>query len=598
MKKITLLVTLLFLSLQSQAQLFSQNFDTALTWSVSHPTGTDTNVGWTQVTSGTNPSCLPAAGAGMAKFASYDVAATNVYNLTSSAFTLSATSTYRVKFKMYRDAAYSTDADNIKLFFKSSPLTATGTLLGTVNRSITLAPTVSAEGWYSYYFDFPANTSGTKYLFFQATSAYGNNMFIDEVVVNPIVTNDAELLSTNLTPYVVAGNTTISGTFTNNGSNAITSINLNWQIPGTTLQTQTVTGLNVAPGASYTFNHSIPWVATPGTYAITVSVSNTNGGDNDPTNNQITKTVTVASNSAPRVPLYEKFSSSTCGPCATFNINYFTPFYAVSGQNLALIDYQVNWPGAGDPYYTAEVGTRRAYYAVTAAPTLFVDAKEGTSFDQALLQNNFNTAVTSPAYFSVSATENIVGNDITVEVKTTPYLSGTFRLYAVVVEKVTTGNGGGNGETQWKNVLMKMLPDASGTILTCTPDTIISTTLQANLSGLFIEEMSDLEVIVFVQDYASKIVMQSTIAVNALATTEFNASPKIKLVPNPSEGLVRINTETAVNVTVSDLTGKVVFEMPAVTKETTMNLSTLQKGVYFVKMEGAGTSQTQKLLLK
>ena len=598
MKKITLLVTLLFLSLQSQAQLFSQNFDTALTWTVTHPTGSDTNAGWTRVTTGSNPSCLPAAGAGMAKFASYDVAATNVYNLTSSAFTLSATSTYRVKFKMYRDAAYSTDADNIKLFFKSSPLTATGTLLGTVNRSITLAPTVSAEGWYSYYFDFPANTSGTKYLFFQATSAYGNNMFIDEVVVNPIVTNDAELLSTNLTPYVVAGNTTISGTFTNNGSNAITSINLNWQIPGTTLQTQTVTALNVAPGTSYTFNHSIPWVATPGTYAITVSVSNTNGGDNDPTNNQITKTVTVASNSAPRVPLYEKFSSSTCGPCATFNINYFTPFYAVSGQNLALIDYQVNWPGAGDPYYTAEVGTRRAYYAVSAAPTLFVDAKEGTNFNQALLQNDFDAAVTSPAYFSVSATENIVGNDITVEVKTTPYLSGTFRLYAVVVEKVTTGNGGGNGETQWKNVLMKMLPDASGTVLTCTPDTIISTTLQANLSGLFIEEMSDLEVIVFVQDYASKIVMQSTIAVNALATTEFNASPKIKLVPNPSEGLVRINTETAVNVTVSDITGKVVFEMPAVTKETTMNLSTLQKGVYFVKMEGAGTSQTQKLLLK
>ena len=116
MKKITLLVTLLFLSLQSQAQLFSQNFDTALTWTVSHPTGTDTNAGWTQVTSGTNPSCLPAAGAGMAKFASYDVAATNAYNLTSSAFTLSATSTYRVKFKMYRDAAYSTDADNIKGF--------------------------------------------------------------------------------------------------------------------------------------------------------------------------------------------------------------------------------------------------------------------------------------------------------------------------------------------------------------------------------------------------------------------------------------------------------------------------------------------------
>ena len=598
MKKITLLVTLLFLSLQSQAQLFSQNFDTALTWTVTHPTGSDTNAGWTRVTTGSNPSCLPAAGAGMAKFASYDAAAGNVYNLTSPGFTLTAGSTYRVKFKMYRDAAYSTDADNIKLYFKSSPLTATGTLMGTINRSITLAPVVSAEGWYSYYFDFPAGTSGLKFLFFQATSAYGNNMYLDEVVVNPVVTNDAELLSTNLVPYTVAGNNTISGAFVNNGSNAITSIDLNWQIPGTTLQTQTVSGLNIAPGASYSFNHSIPWVASPGTYDITVSVSNTNGGDNYPANNQITKTVTVASNSAPRVPLYEKFSSSTCGPCATFNINYFTPFYAVSGQNLALIDYQVNWPGAGDPYYTAEVGTRRQYYAVSAAPTLFIDAKEGTNFDQALLQNDFTTAAASPAYFSVSATENLVGNDITVEVKTTPYLSGTFRLYAVVVEKVTTGNGGGNGETQWKNVLMKMLPDASGTELICTPDSEINTTLQANLSGLHIEEMSDLEVIVFVQDFASKIVMQSTIAVNALATSQFEATPKIKMVPNPSEGLVRINSESPVNVTVSDVTGKVVFAAAQVTKETTMNLTSLQKGVYFVKMDGAGANQTQKLILK
>jgi hypothetical protein len=598
MKKITFLFILFFLSAQIQAQLLSQNFDSALTWNVSHPTGTDTNAGWTRVTTGSNPSCLPAAGAGMAKFASYDAAAGNVYNLTSPDFTLLATSNYRVKFKMYRDAAYSTDADNIKLYYKSNPFATTGTLMGTVNRSMTLAPVVSAEGWYSYYFDFPAGASGTKYLFFQATSFYGNNMFIDEVVVNPIVTNDAELVSTNLQNYVVAGNKTISGNFINNGSNAINSIKLNWQIPGTTLQSQTLTGLNIQPGTAYSFNHSIPWVATPGTYNISVSVSDTNGGDSDLANNLITKTVTVASNSAPRLPLYEKFSSSTCGPCAGFNLTYFSPFHETNGQNLSLIDYQVNWPGAGDPYYTAEVGTRRTYYGVSAAPTLFIDAKEGTNSNVALLQNDLNTALANPAYFSISATETIVGSNITVQINTTPYLSGTFRLHAVVVEKTTTGNIGTNGETQWKNVLMKMLPDASGTILTCTPDTPINTTLQANLSGLYIEEMSDLQVIVFVQDYTSKIVMQSTIALNTLATSQFDSTPKIKLVPNPSEGLVRINSELPVNVTISDVTGKVVFVMSQVSKETTMNLTTLQKGVYFVKMEGAEANQTQKLILK
>lgn len=98
------------------AQVISQNFDTALSWTVNRLVGTSTNAGWTRVTTGTNPTCSPYAGAGMAKFASYDVAATGVFALTSPTFNLVGTNAYKVKFYMYRDNTYSTDADKVETY--------------------------------------------------------------------------------------------------------------------------------------------------------------------------------------------------------------------------------------------------------------------------------------------------------------------------------------------------------------------------------------------------------------------------------------------------------------------------------------------------
>ena len=598
MKKITFLFSLLFIAFQGNAQTLTQNFDTALTWVVAHPTGTSADAGWTRVTAGTNPGCTPAGGAGMAKLATYDFAAGNAYTLTAPVMTLSASTNYRIKFKMYRDGGYPTDADNIQVLFKSSPFATSGTLLGTIHRSTQLSPTVSADGWYSYYFDVPAGTSGSKYFYFLGTGFYGNNIYVDEVAIGPILANDAELVSTSLTSTVVAGNNSIGGSFVNNGTSPISTISLNWQVDSGAINTQSLTGISVAPGTSYDFVHSTPWNATLGTYSIKVWVSGTNGNDQDLTNNEITRSVSVATNSTTRLPLYEKFSSATCPPCATFNTTYFSPFYTASHDNFAMISYQVNWPGDGDPYYTAEVGTRRAYYGVTAAPTLFVDSNEGTAFDSSVLQSNLTAALAKPAYFLLSASHALVGTALTVNVNTTPYLTGSYKLYVAVVEKITTGNVASNGETQFKNVFMKMLPDANGTTISFVADTPVFTQLQANLTGLFIEDMNDLSIVVFVQNVASKAIMQATYAVNGLATTEFSKASKIKIYPNPSEGIVRITTESPVDVIITDISGKVVFTMNQVTSDSDMNLSKLQHGIYFAKMTGEGIEQTEKIILK
>jgi hypothetical protein len=599
MKKITMLLGLLFAGTQIDAQvLISQNFDSALTWTVAHPTGTSTLPGWTRVTTGTAPAVTPFAGAGMARFNSYDVAAGNAYSLTSPAITFTGAAC-KVKFKMYRDNGYNTDADNIKIYINTVASSAGGTLLGTVNRSITLAPTEAANGWYSYSFDVPAGINGTRYISFLATGFYGNNMFIDEVSVNQTLANDAEISSLTLNSIVLPGNASIAGNFKNSGSSTINTADLNWQVDGGAINTQALSGLNLTPGQSYTYNHTTQWTATVGAHSMKVWVSNPNGVvDGDLTNNEITKSISVASGSTLRFPLYEEFSSSTCPPCASFNNSVMNPFHTSNGSEFAMINYRVNWPGAGDPYYTAEVGTRVSYYGVNGAPTLLVDATDGAAANVAGMQSGLAAEKTIPAYFSINSTKTLTGSDITVNVTTTPYLTGTYRLYAAVIEKTTTGNTASNGETSFKDAFMKMLPDASGTILNCVADTPITTSLTANLSGLHIEEMSDLEVVVFVQNYATKEVMQSQKATAALANTQFEAASKIKLFPNPSQGFVKISTDSPVDVIVTDITGKAVYSAKQVTNETTMNLSSLQKGIYLAKIINGDSQHTQKIILK
>lgn len=603
MKKITLLITILLFSIWSDAQVVaSQNFDTALTWTTTTITGDagTTISAWTRRTTGGAPACNTFAGAGMARFNSYNIPNAGTGRLTSPAITFAGAS-YRVQFKMYRDSGYSTDADKIQVYYNTTNA-AGGTLIGTINRSKDLAPIVSADGWYSYAFNIPGTLTGTGYVNFLGTSAYGNNIFIDEVVVEQIPANDAQMSALNVNSIIPSGATSISGSFKNNGLTTISTIDLKWQLDAGTIYSQSLSGLSVAAGQSYNFTHSDQWTATPGLYSLKVWVSNINGGsvDADATNDFITKSISVASGSTARTPLYEKFSSSTCPPCATFNGTYFSPFLTTgtNAEDIAFISYQVNWPGTGDPYYTTQTGSRVTYYGVTGAPTLFVDAKDGTSFDTDLLQTDLDTALATPAYFTLNATKNIIGNDIEVVVNSTPFISGTYKLHVAVVEKITTLNATSNGETEFHNVMMKMLPDASGTTVTFTHDVPAINTLNANLAGTFIEDINDLEVIVFIQNLATKQVMQAKVATQLLATNTFENASKIKLYPNPSNGIVKIATETPVDVVVMDITGKIVFTMNQVTNESQMNLSSLQKGIYMAKIISEGSEETQKIILK
>jgi len=182
-----------------------------------------------------------------------------------------------------------------------------------------------------------------------------------------------------------------------------------------------------------------------------------------------------------RKVMVEEFTASTCGPCATANA-WFNPLLVTNADKVVVVKYQMNWPGNGDPYYTAEGGTRRSYYGVNGVPTIIVNGAT-VSTNQSTVQNAINNGYDLPAEAIITGDFRVDGEMVYVKTTITPLISGSnFMLHCIVNEKETTENKGGNGEKAFHHVMMKMFPNGNGTLTTITEDEPITLSFSHNMS--------------------------------------------------------------------------------------------------------------------
>ncbi|MFH0894850.1 MAG: T9SS type A sorting domain-containing protein [Bacteroidota bacterium] len=357
-----------------------------------------------------------------------------------------------------------------------------------------------------------ANTNLANFqfcIYFNGLSDNIDYWYIDDINLSVPYAIDGAMSTITVPNYVIQGNTSITGAVKNAGTTNMTSFNVNYKVDGGTTNTTAVTGQNLANGATYNYTCTQLWNAIPGNHTLKVWIDNVNGTtDLNHANDTLTKTIVVATNSTTMMPLFEEFTSSTCAPCASFNSTTFTPWLTSHVGTQSLIKYQMNWPSPGDIYYTAEGGTRRAYYGVNAVPQLFVQGIDCAT-STAGLNAAFASAIATPAFFTIASTPTYTGTNVYFPVIINPYITGAFKVHAVIVEKTTTGNVGNNGETSFKNVMMKMVPSASGTTVNFTAGTGYFTTFTQDMSATNYEEMSDLQLILFIQNDANKNSMQS-----------------------------------------------------------------------------------------
>lgn len=330
--------------------------------------------------------------------------------------------------------------------------------------------------------------------------------YFDDIVIYNLEDTDGDLDAIEVPDLVTVGYNAVSFRLINKGSNVITSLEASYQFEGHEVVTETFE-TNMEPLAAETFTFATPTFLEADNYLLTVNLLKVNGAtDDDPENNDLSKTVSVNISLTERIPMIEHFSASTCGPCVNVN-NLMLQFTQNNLGKFTYTKYPENFPGNGDPYYYPEVGVRDNYYNVPWVPYVLLD---GVPQDGALTQDAFDAELEKQALAEIRGAFDVEGNHIIVTADLMAYAKlENVIAYVTVNEKTTTGNVGTNGETSFHHILMKMLPNASGNPLTINAGEYERLEFDVDLSSTHVEEMNDLEVAVWLQQYNTKDVYNS-----------------------------------------------------------------------------------------
>jgi len=284
---------------------------------------------------------------------------------------------------------------------------------------------------------------------------WADGMAVDDVEVRTVAANDAALDAITVDAYVASGNVDITGDYSNQGSNAITSLDINYQIDNGAVVTDNLTGLNVPLLGTGSFTHSTPAnLSTPGTYTLKVWTSNPSGNmDNNAGNDTMMTTISVLSQIPSKRAILEDHTGAWCQFCPDGTV---IAEQVISTYSDAIVIAVHN----NDAMDIPEGNQISAEY-ITGYPGGTIDhfKFEGESAVE-LNRGNWSSrmgdrlAMTSPAAVSIeSQSWNSATREITVTVKADFYgtVSGDLRLNAYVVEDSVVGQGQGYDQINFYN---------------------------------------------------------------------------------------------------------------------------------------------------
>ena len=462
--------------------------------------------------------------------------------------------------------------------------------------------------------------TGTYYLGFHCYSGQAGVTLVDDVSVYEAIKLDAGVVSLNLKQYISSENNyTISGKIRNYGLDTLTSCKINYQIDDAVVNTSNLT-MRLFGDKDQTFTHPTRVTPVLGNHTIKVWTSEPNGiTDMNLSNDTLIFQYAVfdADAAFPLCPLLEAFTSSTCGVCPSGSAKINGVLASNTGI-YTLIKYQTDAPYPGDPYYTAEAGVKESLYAIPGVPHLVIDGTQeigSIAFNNSMLQTEQN----QHTFINISAEYKVEGQKVTAKVRVNSIASGAgnnLRLFVAIVEKRTTKNKKGNGETEFPQVMKKFMPNADGIAIgNLTQGTPIERNLEWEFKGNYrlpadarnpinhstehsVENFNNLEVVVWLQNMKTKEVYQSATAKLDPATgiQNHDAAANIKIYPNPAKDLVTIENTAGSTIQIFDILGQLLIEKKTNNETETINVKELTRGIYFVKVQKGKTATTQKLI--
>ena len=343
-------------------------------------------------------------------------------------------------------------------------------------------------------------------IYFEGNSSAISDWYFDDFEVYTVESLGVELTSIDVPAIVSHGEHGISFTVRNTGSSKIESLKVRYIIDGETYEQTFNTDIPSMEYEQLTFDDEYTLLPND-SYNLEVKIMTVNGGYDDESDNNLSKKIVSALSSTQMTPMIEHFSSSTCGPCVSVNIKMEELTANHEGQ-YTYTKYTTNGPQLGDPYYTAEGGTRMTYYNVMGVPQTFLNGSD--QGNAAVTEDNFTNAYETPAYANVRGSYTIDGNTINITADFMSYFDmENIRAFVTVNEKTTTENASSNGETEFHHVMMKMLENAEGNVMNINAGEYQRLEFSYDMSSTFVEEMEDLEVALWLQNYDTKEIYNS-----------------------------------------------------------------------------------------
>ncbi|NGF74769.1 Omp28-related outer membrane protein [Fluviicola sp. SGL-29] len=269
-------------------------------------------------------------------------------------------------------------------------------------------------------------------------------MGVDNVTVFIPQPDDAKLVSTSVNRYsLINNNNTLSLNVNNNGSNAITSLEVSWN--DGTAHTATIP-VNIAAGASANVNHTTPVnYPTANTYDIDVVISQVNGNaDSNPSDNTGSTIITTLSQSPVKKVIIEEGTGTWCGWCprGAVAMDYMEATYPDRFIGIAVHN--------GDPMTVSAYDNGASFGGYPSANVDRSMLDVGVS--QASFVSYYNARKDLVVPVAVAGTATASGSAVTVDVNATFYSnfpSANYRLGVIVVEDGVTGTGSGYNQVNY-----------------------------------------------------------------------------------------------------------------------------------------------------
>jgi hypothetical protein len=628
MKKLLFTVSALLLAGHSFSQtIMSENFDAATTL----PTG------WTQLnidaltpasgvsfmaTSGwiVRPKATGSTDNQAVSTSWYTPAGTSNDWLISPSIAVPASGVNVVQFDaMAPDANY---LDGFKVYISTSPITSTA-----LPTTAVLTVPAAANTYTSYSASLASFAGQNIYV---AIQNYSNDMyllFVDNFKVRTVVNNDAILTSATLNRYsAVSTNNNLVLDVKNDGANAITALTVNWN-DGTD-HIQTITGLNIAPGASANVTHpTAVSYATVVEKNINVTITAVNGAV-DATNVTAAKKINTVSQIVEKTVVIEEGTGTWCVWCPRGAVameymydTYPTRFIGVAVHN-------------GDPMTVTEYDNGAN---LSGFPGCNVDrALKDESVSKSLFEGYYNARkdITIPAAIAATATWN--GANVSVAVTSTfktVFANANYRLGVIMIEDKVTGTGaaynqanayagGTNGVMGGYESLPNPVPaaqmvydhvgrallggydgQAASVPASITNNQAVNYTFNYTVPATSKRYLMS-AIAVLIDNTTGEIINATKVALTAAGVEEV-ATIGMEVYPNPASGSVTVKfdaTSADYAVAITDLSGRQVAARTITnangSQTVEMPIEGLATGNYLVTVSSNGASFTQNLMVK